>query len=962
MKAAFAQNLLSRYHLRFVWIPGSLVAAGIAGYTDSEPLGRTGTPCRGILQTVSAVAATGDSVFHLVPHWRFEINPMLLTFHQLQRSRLSRPSLARALIAWVVAALPSVALAVTGPAVKQEHVVARAMADRSALVPGETAQLAVVLKIEKDWHVYWRNTGGYSGIPTLIVWNDVKSVDWKGPDPFKFGPVQYPAPKFHQGKLEEDIAFVHEDTAYFLVDVTAPASAPVGKEVEFSADVSWLVCRESCVGGKATVTLKMPVVAKGTKVVPANVEAFKSANRALPTPMDQAKYLKLTGALDRSTVKPGDKVTATLTATVDAGHHIQSNKPLSKALVATYVFVDPPEGLDLDGVSYPPGKERMAGKETFSEYAGKVEFKMSLTVSSDIEKTPRWLRGVLRYQACDDSGTCFLPQNVAFAIPIQIEGGPAPSSADADAPVKPTKAATGGTGDSATGDGTGNKAATAGTTETHANLLTRAQDWLAGFGILGILAMGFIGGVILNVMPCVLPVISLKVLSFVRQAHEDRWRILQLGLTYAAGIMTFFVVLAALFVKFQKGWGSLFQDPNVVIVLAAIVFAFSLSLFGVFAIFTPKVISDLGAKAEGESLGSAFATGVLATMLGTACTGPFLSAAVGYASRLPATQGAMVFIAVGLGMAFPFILLSAQPAWVRFVPKPGPWMKTFEDVMGFVLLGTVIWLLNPLRNQIGGWGMMMTMIFFIGVAAACFIKGRIGWGDSTARKIRLYVGATAILAISWLVAFGADFVPFGAITSIRQLVSEQREQVALADEGAEFKQFKKQLESLAANHNGGDGTIPLADITKLFEQTHYDLSWERGIPWQKYKPERIRKAVMQGYTVFVDYTADWCGSCKTNKSLSINVDSTRSTMKQLGVVPFEADYTNYDDTITADLAKFQRAGVPLYLVYRPFEPEKPEVLPETLTPSLVIDALQRAGPSKPIATNGEKSVASANGR
>jgi len=871
---------------------------------------------------------------------------MLLKFRQLRLNRGIAPCWAIALAVLLVAALPSATLAVTGPAVKQEHVIAQAMADRSALEPGETAQLAVMLKIDKDWHVYWRNTGGYSGIPTHI--------EWKAPKGFKVGPVQFPAPKFHQGKLEEDIAFVHEDTAYFLVDVTAPASAPVGKDVEFSADVSWLVCRESCVGGKATVTLKMPVVAKGTAVKPANEDDFKTARRALPSPTDQAKYLKLTGALDRPTIKPGDKVTATLTATVDAGHHIQSNKPLSEELVPTYVFVDPPEGFDLDGVTYPPGKERKAGKEKFSEYAGKVEFKMSLTVSSDIEKTPRWLRGVIRYQACDDNGTCFLPQNVAFAIPIQIEGGPAPSSADADAPAKPTKAAAGG--------GTGDKAAIAGTTETHANLLTRAQDWLAGFGILGILTMGFIGGVILNVMPCVLPVISLKVLSFVRQAHEDRWRILQLGLTYAAGIMTFFVVLAALFVKFQKGWGSLFQDPNVVIVLAAIVFAFSLSLFGVFAVFTPKVISDLGAKAEGESLGSAFATGVLATMLGTACTGPFLSAAVGYASRLPATQGAMVFIAVGLGMAFPFVLLSAQPAWVRFVPKPGPWMKTFEDVMGFVLLGTVIWLLNPLRNQIGGWGMMMTMIFFIGVAAACFIKGRIGWGDSTARKIRLYVGATAILAISWLVAFGADVVPFGTITSIRQLVSEQREQVALADEGAEFKQFKKHLESLAANHNGGNASIPLADITKLFEQTNYDLSWERGIPWQKYKPERIRKAVMQGYTVFVDYTADWCGSCKTNKSLSINVDSTRSTMKQLGVVPFEADYTNYDDTITADLAKFQRAGVPLYLVYRPFEPEKPEVLPETLTPSLVIDALKRAGPSKPISTGGEKTVASANGR
>jgi thiol:disulfide interchange protein DsbD len=546
---------------------------------------------------------------------------------------------------------------------------------------------------------------------------------------------------------------------------------------------------------------------------------------------------------------------------------------------------------------------------------------------------------------------------VAFSIPVRMEGGPEPADEvqeQMEAQAAKPPEGTGGSGEGGSADASSPSEADS-TSAAGSDVLSRFQSWLFSFGFIGVIVAGFLGGFVLNLMPCVLPVISLKVLSFVRQAHEHRLRIFLLTLTYSAGIMTFYLVLAALLFGSGIGWGELFQRPHFVIGMAAVVLAFSLSLFGVFAVFTPRVINDLGQRAEGEGFASAFGTGVLATLLGTACTAPLLSAAIGYASRLGPLLGTIIFVSVGLGMAFPFIVLGAKPAWVRFVPRPGPWMGTFEAIMGFLLLATVIWLLNPLRTQIGDFGLLLSLIFLMSVGIAVWIKGKIEFGAPTTRKLKLYGTAIVIAIAGWL-------IPFRAFATIRELQAEQAAERLLAMDGEDMRQFRAELERYVAQHSGG-GEVKLALVHEWLDGGYYKLDWEDGIPWQHYSPQRVRKAVERGNTVFVDYTASWCASCKTNLKTSINVDDTIRAMRQLNVVPFEADYSSFDPQITKDLEQFGRAGVPLYLVYKPGDPKNPQVLPEFLTPSIVVDALNRAGPSnvvRPVADEDATKVARVN--
>ena len=236
-----------------------------------------------------------------------------------------------------------------------------------------------------------------------------------------------------------------------------------------------------------------------------------------------------------------------------------------------------------------------------------------------------------------------------------------------------------------------------------------------------VLFFGFLGGLILNIMPCVLPVISIKILSFVQQAGEDPKRVFRLGLAFCGGIMVWFWAFAYLCTRGDLPW----QYPEVVVALGAILFVFALSLFGVFEIVLPGAAAgQLGAIANREGYGGAFLKGLLATLLGTACTAPFLAGAMAYALTQPTGVVFLVFTAAGLGMAAPYLLLSAQPAWLKFIPKPGAWMVTFKQAAGFVLLGTVVWLLWILADQTDGRGVVWTVAFFGFLGLAAWLLGQ----------------------------------------------------------------------------------------------------------------------------------------------------------------------------------------------------------------------------------------------
>jgi len=790
--------------------------------------------------------------------------------------------------------------------IKSGSVEVQAWADREAVRPGETIQLAVRLKIAEDWHVYWRSPGG-TGAPT--------EIRWSAPDGSRIGRTQFPVPELHFDKELEETSFILAGEPVFLTPIRLSDSLTPGQQAQFKVKVSWLACKKQCIPGRAELSLSLPVVEKASAARPANVDLFERARASLPAPPDAARHLKLRSWLDTQSARPGEKFIATLAAEIDARHHMQSHKPLQEELIPAVVFVEPTGGFEIGEVEYPKAHERedkTLGK--LSEYSGKVEFKIPVTVEEDADPSPRWIRGVFQYQICTDAGTCYPPEHIEFAIPVRMEGGAAPAKQPDDwiASAEIARIEESGAPDTRAPPGSSESPAV----DESSNILTRLQDWLLSFGYFGALCVAFIGGLILNVMPCVLPVISLKILSFVRQSHEDRGRIFRLGLTYSAGILLFFGVLAALFTLGGQGWGQLFQNPRVVLALAAIVTAFAMSLFGAWAVFTPKVINRLGEKAEGEGYRSAFFTGVLATFLGTACTAPFLSAALGAASRFNAVQGAGIFLAVGIGMALPFVILAANPAWLRFVPRPGPWMATFEAGMGFFLLGTVIWLLNPLRGQLGDLGLLLSLIFLLAVALAVWIKGRMQYGDPPARKARIYALSAGALVLGWL-------LPFRFITSVDELMAERIEQQELLDAGQR---------ALAGGEVAGFVDTP---------------DWSRDkIQWRRYKRERAFATVNAGYTVFVDYTADWCANCKAMLKSAIERPETIRAMKELNVVPYTADYTLPVPEIKEDLARFKRGGVPVFVVYKPGDTRNPEILPEVITSQMLIDALKRAGPSR----------------
>jgi thiol:disulfide interchange protein len=347
-------------------------------------------------------------------------------------------------------------------------------------------------------------------------------------------------------------------------------------------------------------------------------------------------------------------------------------------------------------------------------------------------------------------------------------------------------------------------------------------------GLLLWLVFAFIAGMILNVMPCVLPVVSIKILSFVQQAGESRARIFQLGLAFASGIVAVFLTLASLAAFAGQGWGQQFQSQEFLVVMVAVVFAFSLSLFDVFEIGVPQQVGGL-AGAPREGIGHAFFMGIMSTILATPCSGPFLGSTLAWAVAQPSTTVFLIFFVCGLGMAFPYVVLTANPGFLKYVPKPGPWMQTFKHLMGFLLLGTVIFLLVSLKQDL----LLYTMAFLVFVGMACWVWGRYATFDQNGIK-RLGTVVTVLLVLG--VGARASFV----------------------------------------------------DLHDFFEG-----SGEQGhLVWEDFDPDKLEQYHREGRGVMLDFTADWCLTCKTNEKAVYESAPIIELMKERGIVPMKADETH----------------------------------------------------------------------
>jgi len=415
--------------------------------------------------------------------------------------------------------------------------------------------------------------------------------------------------------------------------------------------------------------------------------------------------------------------------------------------------------------------------------------------------------------------------------------------------------------------------------------------------LLWMLGFAFLGGLILNVMPCVLPVIALKILGFVKQSQEQPRRVRVLGLVYTLGVLCSFAVLALVVIGLQSAgrsanWGMQFQNPVFVVLITTLVTLVALNLFGVFEItLTAGATGAASGLASRGGVPGAFFNGVFTTILATPCTAPFLGVALGFAFSQPPALLLLMFLTAGLGLAAPYLVLSVQPGWLKFLPRPGNWMITFKMLMGFPMLGTAIWLLTLAPDHFGPKGVFWLGMFLLLVALAAWLYGRsiqAGQGNRT-------VAWTGIAAA--LVA-GLVFILEGEL--------QWRSPPPIAK---------------------GDASGVVV---------------EGGIAWAPWSPAAIQAAQAKGHPVLVDFTAKWCATCQFNKKKAIQTDPVLERLRSLNVVTLRGDYTREDPAISEELQRFKRAGVPLVLVYPGRPGAAPRVLPELLTTGLVLDALDWA--------------------
>ncbi len=417
----------------------------------------------------------------------------------------------------------------------------------------------------------------------------------------------------------------------------------------------------------------------------------------------------------------------------------------------------------------------------------------------------------------------------------------------------------------------------------------------AADGLVWNLLMAFVGGLILNVMPCVLPVLTLKLYSLVEQSEITPRERHVSALAYGAGILASFLALAvALLVArsalgIEVGWGTQFQYPGYVAALATLVFGFGLSLFGVFEIpaFGAATASDASSK---EGVVGYFFTGVFATLLATPCSAPFLGTAVGFAFAAPPLVLMAIFSSVALGLAAPFLLVAFIPAFYKLMPKPGEWMDWFKQLLGFSLMATTVWLVHVLNAQIGYARGTWFLVFLLCVGISCWIYGR--WGGVLSDRRQHAIALTAALLLT--------------AASAGYFLDLEQEAAASCD---------------TAVSTAG-------------------LDFEHEIPWQPFSNSAVDS--LAGKPVFVDFTAEWCFTCKVNEQTVLDTDAVRTAMQEGGVVPLKADWTKRDPVITEWLGRYGKAGVPFYLVIPADRSKAPIPLAEVITQNDVTEALLKA--------------------
>ncbi len=723
---------------------------------------------------------------------------------------------------------------------KTDHVTAQLVAEHTAVQPGQTVRVGLKIDHQPHWHTYWRNPGD-SGLPT--------TVNWMLPPGAQISDIQWPVPKrLPVGPL---VNYGYEDQLLLPQTLVVPMNAVPGTTLVLRAQANWLVCKDVCIPEGGELSLQLPVV--GKEVMPgstAQLPTFDQLEAAAPRALQG-----WTTSLQRA----GNELLLTFDAPTPAA--TSQARPVGATTVASAPW---------PVVHVFPYSEQVLVPARHEAYRTATGYAIKLALM-DGASLPAAFSGVVVAQTKGDDLPPFswasLPQKAGeFNAPVEVVTALRwPQGAEKLADTGPQ-------GDPVSLRGGGLAS-------------TGLLSWLLT------LALAFVGGMLLNLMPCVFPVLSIKLLSASKQGEGAASNKRQHALAYSLGVVLTFLALAALLLTLRSagqavGWGFQLQEPWVVLGQAMLFFLLGLNLLGTFewSLWLPSGLSSWRARQPGVD---AFASGVLAVVAASPCTAPFMGAALGFAVTQSAATALLVFAVLGAGMAAPYAALVLLPGWRERLPKPGAWMLHLKQLLGFPMFLTVLWLLWVLGQQVGVDGLIAATLCLLALGFALWLLGVWKRHPAWARGLALSVVVFSL----WLAS------PLQG--------SQQSPTVA---QGA----------GLAGGAGGANGRSADAN-------------------WGAYDPAQIDIHVAKGQAVFVEFTAAWCVSCQVNKKLVLNTADTQRAFSKAGVVLMRADWTNRDAKITEALARLGRSGVPVYVLYRPGK--APLLLPEVLTFGLVREAL-----------------------
>jgi suppressor for copper-sensitivity B len=780
--------------------------------------------------------------------------------------------------------------------------------------PEGGATLSITAEIEEGWHTYSLTQESGGPLPTTIKLD--KSDQYKVAGEF----TPSPKPKTHV----DTVAFKgvtleeHEGKVTWSAPVElAPGVDP--KTLKISGKVNAMACEQQCLPPKDYKITAKFVGSQPKPAPPAEPEAGDDAgdeNADKPTSAGlgkrqvgafQADNVTFRGYLSPKTVVPGGKAKLVVTAEPAAKWHIYelSAKAVTKAgSKPTLLLLTKTAGWELGPAS--ASRQPVKGLDGPGYHEEPVTWTVELSVPDDAKPGNVTLEGLLGYQLCLQS-SCMSPTAVGISGRISVGAkeikGEVPlkftadhSYTEVEKQVKQQTNSQGALPGGAAGPGGGDQSNAAGGGNT-----SGGTGGLASESSLALMmGTGFLAGLILNIMPCVLPVIGLKVLSFVEQSHHRRAQSFMLNVWYSLGILAVFLVLATLPVvarlAFNKqfAWGQQFSYDPFNITLAALVFVMALSFLGVWEIPIPGFASGraAGELAAKEGFSGAFFKGAITTVLATPCGAPLLGPVLGFAVTQPPLVTYVIFVSIGLGMASPYLLIGAFPELVRFLPKPGAWMDTFKQTMGFVLLATVVYLMYLIQ-----WAAVVpTFALLMGLWAGCWWVGRTPLYAEFAAKLRAYAVGAVFATVVGLVAF--------------QWLSP-------------IMQYR--LNRYVAAHGGAAN---------------------EDEDWAPFSVAKLRKYSGEGKIVVVDFTADWCLTCKVLAATVLNVDSTHEFVKRNGIVTMMADMTRQPEDLQQILVGLSPSGlVPVLAIYPANRPEQPIVLDTTYTQDMLFQKLKEAGAS-----------------